>query len=738
MIAAPMHSHEPPTHELKLDGLHCASCAHNVEAALEQQPGVTSVVVSLTQARASISGHNIDAATLVQAVTAAGYGATVITQRQAPAELRSDLEQRQTANERQWRQRALVGLSIWIPMLVLHWTMHEEATWLPWVLCALGTIVIITVGGGFYRSAWQAARNRTTNMDTLIAIGATTAYAYSLVLFIIEQTGRETGQPLYFSEAAALFGIISLGHWMEARSSAKAGSAVRELLELQPETAERMESDGSIFSLPSAAVQIGDRILIRPGTRVPVDGMIVEGESDLDESVVTGEPLPRLRRSGEPVVSGSMNTSGRLVVEATVDGRNTTVARIAELVTDAMATKANIQRLADTVSSIFVPVIIAIALLTGISWTITALVLGDTQVFLNGIIAVVTVLIISCPCALGLATPMAIMVGASESSRLGILIKSAAAFEIAGNATDVVFDKTGTLTIGRPQLVAIDVTDPTFDETSLIRLAAAAEASSEHPIGRAIVDAAAQRKLSLPPATDFSSSAGQGVIATVEGRRIEVGRDTEATCRVLVDGTCAGRLTMADEPRKDAASAVAALHALGIRVHMLSGDRLDAAQCVAHLVGIAPDAVHAEQSPESKSAFLKQIEGRSIMVGDGINDAGALATADVGISLGSGTNIAIEAASVVVPGDHVHAIPSTIQIARLTLRAIKQNLFFAFFYNAAMVPIAALGLLGAAGPLIAAAAMGCSDITVIGNAIRLRWSIRRHVARMNEKVDDLD
>ncbi|MCH2148100.1 MAG: cation-translocating P-type ATPase, partial [Phycisphaerales bacterium] len=483
-----MNGHESQTHDLKLEGLHCAACAQNVQSALEQQPRVASVVVSLTQARASITGHDLDPATLVQAVQAAGYDAELVTQRQAPAELRSELEQRQSTNERQWRRRAIVGLSIWIPMLILHWTLHHE-DWVPWALCILGTAVVLSVGGGFYRSAWQAARHRTTNMDTLIAIGATTAYVHSLVLFIIEQSGHETGQPLYFSEAAALFGVISLGHWLEARSSAKAGSAVRELLELQPETAERLESDGSIVELPSATVQIGDRILIRPGARVPVDGTIVEGESDLDESVVTGEPLPRRRTSGESVVSGSMNASGRLVIEATVDGRNTTVARIAELVTDAMATKANIQRLADKVSSIFVPLIIGIALLTGTCWSIVAIMNDDTQIFLNGIIAVVTVLIISCPCALGLATPMAIMVGASESSRLGILIKSAAAFELAGNATDVVFDKTGTLTIGQPRLTGIDITDPAYDEHSLIRLAAAAEASSEHPLGRALIDA---------------------------------------------------------------------------------------------------------------------------------------------------------------------------------------------------------------------------------------------------------
>ena len=533
-------SHDACTIDLKLSGLNCAACVSKVESALAASPGVEDATVSLTQSTATVQGRNLDADTLAEVVEAAGYGASVLVHRQTPAELRSELEERQHQHERQWRRRAVLGLGVAIPMFILHWTVH--APWTPWVLAFLATFAVITVGTGFYVSAWKAAKNRTTNMDTLISIGATTAYVFSLVLFILELTGVETGQPMYFTEAAALFGIISLGHWLEARSSARAGSAVRELLELQPETAELLEDDGSTREVPSADVQPGDRLLIRPGARVPIDGIILEGESDLDESVVTGEPIPVQRGVDDPVVSGSMNTTGRLVIEALVDGRNTTVARIAELVTGAMASKAGIQRLADKVSSIFVPTILVIACITLVCWSILAITRGDALTFQSGVIAVVTVLIISCPCALGLATPMAIMVGASESSRMGILIKSAPALEVAGNARHVIFDKTGTLTVGRPRVTDIELIDSDHDEAAVLRLAAAVEASSEHPLAKALVDAARERGLDPPGASDFKATAGQGVVGRVDGHLVEVGRDEVATCRVLIDGTPAARI----------------------------------------------------------------------------------------------------------------------------------------------------------------------------------------------------
>ncbi|MDG2199947.1 MAG: heavy metal translocating P-type ATPase [Phycisphaerales bacterium] len=708
---------------LKVSGLSCASCAATVQTALEAQSGVDSAAVSLTQGRATVSGSNLVMDELITVIRNSGYEAEALKVKQAPAELRSELEQRQRRHERQWRRRAFIGLSIWVPMMVLGWT--TDAPSVRWIQLGLGTLVMFAVGTGFYVSAWSAARRRTTNMDTLISIGATTAYVYSVVLFIITLAGIESEQPMYFSEAAALFGIISLGHWLEARSTAQAGSAVRDLLELQPETAERQDADGHIETIPSADVAPGDLILIRPGTRVPIDGTVQEGQSDLDESVVTGESIPVSRKTGDPVIAGSMNTTGRLLIRAEVDGRNTTVSRIAELVTNAMASKTDIQRLADRVSSIFVPIVLGIALCTLAGWSIAAGVQGTWLVFQDGVIAMVTVLVISCPCALGLATPMAIMVGAAEGSRMGILIKSAGALEIAGRASAVVFDKTGTLTVGQPSVTSIEPSGPDMDADTLLRLAGAVEAPSEHPLAKAIVQAANERGLDLPSVDSFKATTGQGVSGIVEGRRVEIGRDAQATCQVSVDGTVRGRITIADTLREEAKEAVQSLHKLGIDVHMLSGDRDTVVKHVASELAIPPEFTHSEQTPESKSAFLGAIEGRSIMVGDGINDAAALAMADVGISLGSGTNIAIETASIVIPGNQVTAVPASVRLARMTLRTIKQNLFFAFFYNTAMIPLAALGLLGTWGPLIAAGAMGLSDVTVIGNALRLRWLVRR-------------
>ncbi len=708
---------------LKIGGLSCASCSAKVQSALEDRPDVSSATVSLTQGRATIRGTGLQVDALITTVTAAGFEAAPLTLRQTPAELRSDLEQRQLTHERQWRRRAVIGMGIWIPMFVLHWTVDGE--FIKWIQLTLGTLVMVLVGSGFYASAWKAARNRTTNMDTLVSIGATTAYVYSLVLMILMLTGNHGDQMMYFTEAAALFGVISLGHWLEARSSAQAGSAVRDLLELQPETAERQAEDGATALIASADVQPGDRLVIRPGSRVPIDGIVMEGESDLDESVVTGESIPIVRTVGDQVIAGSMNTTGHLLIEASVDGRNTTVSRIAELVTNAMASKTEIQRLADKVSSVFVPIVLGIALCTLTGWSIVAVTQNDWGVFQEGLIAMVAVLVISCPCALGLATPMAIMVGAAEGSRMGILVKSAGALEIAGKAATVVFDKTGTLTEGRPGVTGIESVVPEFDANELLRLAAAVESPSEHPLAHAIVKRAKEHGLDIPAVDQFQATSGQGVSGVVEGRRIVIGRDATATCQITIDDVPAGRITIADTLRPEAHEAVRMLHGLGVEVHMLSGDRTGVVEQVARQVGIPASMAHAEQTPESKSSFLRDLHGRTIMVGDGINDAAALAMADVGISLGSGTNIAIETASIVIPGSQVTAIPGSIRLARMTLRTIKQNLFFAFFYNTSMIPLAAFGLLGPWGPLFAAAAMGLSDVTVIGNALRLRWLVRR-------------
>ena len=709
---------------LKVSGMHCASCAVTVQRAIEARPGVRRATVSVLDGTATIHGTDLQAEALVQAVRDRGFDAETADEAVAPAELRSEIEIRQARRERQWRFRAIVGLGLWVPMALLHW--FAPATWepwVPWVLLAGASTVLITAGWGFYRSAAAAARRRTTNMDTLIAMGATTAYIFSLVALIGMTLGLVADQALYFSETAALLGLISLGHWLEARASARAGSAVRELLELQPDEAEIIDEDGATRTIPSGEIEPGFRLLIRPGARVPVDGEVVEGSSEIDESLVTGESLPVLRQPGDNVVAGSMNTTGRLVIVATVDARHTTVARIAQIVQQAQASKANIQRLADRVCAVFVPVVLCIAAVTFVGWWIH----GDLP---TGVVATVTVLIISCPCALGLATPMAVMVGAGAASRRGILVKSAAAFEQAGVAEHVVFDKTGTLTTGTPAVTAIDPTDG-YAADQLLQLAAAVEAPSEHPIGRAIVAEADARALAVTPVTDFEALPGRGVRGRVDGRLVEVGRaDGDATCRVLLDGRAIGTLSVSDRVRDDAAEAIRRLRDMGLTVTMLSGDKPSVAAAVGRSIGLWGNQIVAEATPQSKMNYVASQTGKVVMVGDGINDAGALAAADLGIAMASGTNIAIESADVVIPGRHVTAVPEMIWLARNTLSTIRQNLFFAFIYNAVAIPVAALGVLGTAGPLVAAAAMGLSDLTVIGNALRLKRRLGRATTRI--------
>ncbi|MCH8315612.1 MAG: cation-translocating P-type ATPase, partial [Planctomycetes bacterium] len=545
--------------QLKVTGMHCASCAATVQRAIEADPQVRSASVSVIDGLATVLGESLQPQRLVQAVQGRGFDAVPITAPPAPAELRSEIELRQRRQESLWRNRAIIALGLWGPMAVLHLTV--SAAWVPWALLVGSSIVLATAGGGFYRSAFAAALRRTTNMDTLIAIGATTAYVFSVVVFIMQLAGSGIEQPLYFTEAAALLGIISLGHWLEARASAKAGSAVRELLELQPEQAELIDEQGQTREIASADVQPGDRMLIRPGARVPVDGLVVDGSSDVDESVVTGESMPVTRSPGDPVVAGSVNTTGRLIVEATVDGHHTTIARIAELVQRAQASKAGIQRLADRVCAVFVPAVLLIAVATIAGWGLVSLISSDTSYLAKGIIAAVTVLIISCPCALGLATPMAVMVGAGAASRHGILIKSAETIERAARSKLVIFDKTGTLTTGRPTTRHIEVEDRSFTEDELLRLAAAVEAPSEHPIARAIVRTAQDRGLALSAVTDFEALPGRGVRGIVDGRRVEILRDDLTTCQVIVDEKRIGTLLVTDEIRPDARQAVDRLRA---------------------------------------------------------------------------------------------------------------------------------------------------------------------------------
>lgn len=714
-----------PDRRFQVEGMHCASCASGLQGALSKLDGVDSAIVDFLSGVAVVHGSESDES-IVAAIDGRGLSGEAVANDTDPFEARSRLEASQARSEHLWRRRAILGLSVWIPMETLHWSLHGgDHVWLPWLMLVGSTVVMVFVGGGFFASALSAALRKATNMDTLIAIGASTAWGWSLAVFLMQTFDPSPSeywlsQPLYFAESAALLGIISLGHWFEAKATAKAGSAVRDLLELQPDEAERLEADGSFTTIPSLDVAKGDVLNVRPGGRIPVDGVVVDGESDVDESLLTGESEPVFRVAGDEVVAGTTNTTGRLKIRSTVSGRQTTVARIASLVQNAQASKAPIQRLADVVSSIFVPAVLAIALTTILVWGFGV---GD---WATGVSSTVTVLIISCPCALGLATPMAVMVGAGAASQRGILIKDATSLERAGKVRHVIFDKTGTLTHGRPLFSSIELTgEGTLTEDDVLRLAARAEAPSEHPLAKAIVGEATERGLRLAEPQEFQAIPGQGVRAVIDGTKVEVLRDDVAACRVLVDGTVVAKLFVEETPRADARTAIERLRAMGLTVQMLTGDRRASAERIGTMIGLAKSEIIAEATPESKLETVANAGGDVAMVGDGINDAAALARADLGIAMASGTGAAIESASIIVPEDRVGAVAEAIDVARRTLRTIRQNLFLAFLYNSLAIPVAAFGLLGPLGPLIAAAAMGLSDVSVIGNAVRLRATLKR-------------
>jgi Cu+-exporting ATPase len=715
------------TVELQVDEMSCAACSSAVEKALNSVEGVESSSVAFATGRASVSGTDLQGDVLAKAATKAGYPSKVIDEGIDPAVLATEIEARQHKNASQWKRRAITGFAIWAPFEALHWSADSlgiNGPWMPWIMFAASTTAMILIGGGFFKSAIGAAKRMQTNMDTLITIGASAAYFFSLFILISEKLfGQELGYPMYFMEAAALLAIISIGHWLEATSTAKAGSAIRELLKMQPDVAEQISEDGTTTEIATGEVQEGIRLLVRPGSRIPVDGIVVEGISEVNEAIVTGEPLPVVKDVGDMLIAGSMNTTGQLILETTVDGRHTTIARIAQLVTNAQSSKAGMQRIADKVSSVFVPIVLVIAAITVIAWSIA----GDIE---TGFVSGVTILVISCPCALGLATPMAVMVAAGESSLRGILVKDAGSLELAGKTVTIVFDKTGTLTLGKPVVATLETVGD-HSEQDLLKFAAAVESPSEHPIAAAIVNEANKRGIPIAQVLEFEAIAGSGVRGIVEGKKIEVLRDDAATCKVVADGSTVGRISVTDEIRPQAKATIQELQSFGIEVHMLTGDRTETAESVAKEVGIKPANVHAEASPSDKSEIVASLPRPSMMVGDGINDAAALAASDVGVAIASGTNVAMESASIIIPSNNIEATAESVHIAKDTLRTIKQNLFFAFMYNVAAIPLAAFGVLGQNGPLIAAAAMGFSDITVIGNAIRLKHKLRKR--RINKQ-----
>jgi P-type Cu+ transporter len=748
----------------------CASCVAHVQKAARAVPGVDAAEVNLARGRAVVrfDPGRTDPARISEAITAAGYPA-------APQEAGVEAQnaeakrlQRQMHEARAWFRRAVVGILLWLPLEAIHWTMRAvgpvhyrlmpaQAMWMGWAALIASTIAVLYVGSRFYASAFRALRMRTSNMDTLISLGATVAYGYSLIYFVAGLLGwlsPPTEDRLYFMEASGLLALISLGHWLEARARQSAGSAIRELLNLAPSVALRLDEQNEPKEVPAGELRVGDRVLVRPGDRLPADGVVVEGRSSVDESMITGEPMPATRTVGDEVIGGTVNGEGRLILRVTKAGSQTALAQIVQLVETAQSSKPPVQKLADQVAAVFVPSVLGIALVTGVGWYAW----GSAHHWASGAIwgqiamTACSVLIIACPCALGLAVPTALMVGTGRGAKKGILIRNIDALQKAERIDTVVLDKTGTITRGKPVVADVIAMDGVSAD-EVLRLAAAAEQFSEHPLARAVTTAARDRGLVPPDPDGFKNEPGLGVVAEVGGRKLLVGSaallrehgdsfDEQTTAAtpgsthvfVAQQATMGeinrlGLIAVSDQVKDDSASAIQDLHGIGLRTVLLTGDNRAAAEAIARQVGI--DQVHAEVKPGEKAQVIRALQSPSnpqsairnqqssavAMVGDGINDAPALAQADLGIAIGSGSDIAKEAGDIVLVSGSLTGVASAIKLSRATMRKIRQNLFLAFIYNVLAIPLAAFGVLN---PLIAAAAMALSDVTVIGNALLLR------------------
>ncbi len=736
-VAAAGYSLAPVEASLLIEGMTCASCVGRVEKALLAVPGVHEASVNLATGLARVRmDASISAQALVAAVQGAGYDARPQDRDGdgGTATATAAAEAAVEANASRDLRHALIALALSLPLVLpMFGALFGEHWMLPGLVqLALATPVQFWLGARFYRAAWKALKARTGNMDLLVALGTSAGYGLSLYHVL---TGSHEG--LYFEAAALVIALVLFGKWLEARAKRQTTAALRALQALRPQTA-RLSVDGKEREVAIDSVRVGDLVVVLPGERVPVDADVVEGRSHHDESMLTGESLPLAKEPGDRATGGAINAEGRQLLRTRAVGAESALSHIIRLVEDAQAKKAPIQRLVDQVSSIFVPVVVAIAALTWLGWGLAS---GDwSQATLNA----VAVLVIACPCALGLATPTAIMAGTGVAARAGILIRDAEALETLRSVRTIAFDKTGTLTVGKPTLVGVDAGGG--NSNGLLAVAAALQAGSEHPLARAVMAAAQSAGVPVAAASDITALPGRGLKGSVAGRPTwlgsrrlmdELGADTAAlksaadlheaqgrTVSWLAQDRDAGIealgiLAFGDQPRSESAAAVAALQAMGLRTKMLSGDNAGAAAAVARAIGIAPADVHANVLPGDKAALVRALsaEGRVAMVGDGINDAPALAAADVGIAMGSGTDVAMQTAGVTLMRADPRLLPAAIDISRRTTRKIRQNLFWAFAYNLVGIPLAAAGLLD---PVFAGAAMAFSSVSVVANTLLLR------------------
>ena len=726
--------------EFKVGGMTCAACSAGIERMLQRMSGVYQVNVNLAAERATVhfDASITNSGALMAAVNDAGYNAEALE-----TELNTDREREARAAElRRQRNLLIASAALSAPLLLVMADMIFNLS-LPHVFHSamlqfiFATPVQFIVGGTFYKSAYKSLKSGSANMDVLVALGTSAAYLLSIYNgFLVPATPGEMPH-LYFESSAVIITLILLGKYLEARAKGQTSEAIRKLMGLQAKTARIVRNEVEV-DVPIEQVVVGDIVVVRPGERIPVDGEVVSGHSSVDESMLTGESIPVDKEPGDTVVGATINKHGAFRFRATKVGADTALAQIIKVVEDAQGSKAPIQRMADTISGIFVPVVVGIAALTFIVWYLLT---GNAE---QAIINMTAVLVIACPCALGLATPTSIMVGTGKGAENGILFKGGEHLENAHRVQDVILDKTGTITKGEPavtDVIPFDEWQGTADQ--LLALAASVEQVSEHPLGQAIVNSAKAQGIELSPAEDFKAIPGHGIAAYTSGKQIFVGNrkllseqgiefephlstleqlEEQGKTAMLVasEQQAAGIIAVADTVKEESAGAIAALQKMGLGVYMITGDNWRTARAIAEQVGIDQKHVFAEVLPERKAEAVQKLRdsGRIVaMVGDGINDAPALATADVGLAIGTGTDVAMEAADITLMRGNLESIVSAIRLSRLTMRNIKQNLFWAFFYNSLGIPVAALGLLN---PILAGAAMAFSSVSVVSNALRLR------------------